>query len=241
MAECIQNAGHALWLDEWRIQVGHSITAEIERGLGDATFVILMLSESAVTSRWVEREWRAAYHREVSSDRVVILPALVEPCAIPSLLVDKRYASLFPDVEQGIGSILQTISHHDRDCAHKDFFAPIASLLRAERAVEEPLRTERNAHWDYHQDLVNALPQEQRRVVQELNTLSYLSQYNLTISQLKTALYDLGFECGEIDNVYEDAIALALEKFQRTYNLRHVDGIFGPVTYLAMAQLAGRT
>jgi hypothetical protein len=198
-----------------------------------------MLSRHAVESGWVSREWRTAYLSETETGKVSILPALLERCSIPPLLRDKRHAQLFPDLDAGIGEILETIRYHDAERARKDFYAPAARLLAEELNLDDAFQKSRNEYWDAFGRRVDAQMPEMKRVYQKANTLCYLREYGLTIRQLKGALKELRVQPGEINDDYEESVAVALEAFQRRFNLRHVDGIFGPVTYLMMRQVAG--
>jgi hypothetical protein len=130
LATDLRKYAHDVWLDQWRIHVGESISAEVERGIQEASFLVLLLSKNAVESSWVEREWRAAYWNELEEKQVIILPALLEPVEVPLLLRDKRYASLFPEYSKGLEEILEALDHHRREQARKSFYAPIAERLR---------------------------------------------------------------------------------------------------------------
>jgi hypothetical protein len=49
------------------IRVGESIPTKINQGIEQSDVLIVVLSEHAVASHWVEREWQAKYWREVDS------------------------------------------------------------------------------------------------------------------------------------------------------------------------------
>ncbi len=106
----ISGAGHAVWLDEWRIKVGESIPNKIGQGLCEAEFVVLLLSKHAVESRWVEQEWQAKYWQEIQDKRIMVLPVLLEDCQIPILLRAKRYADLRESYGKGIEDLLVAIN-----------------------------------------------------------------------------------------------------------------------------------
>lgn len=88
----LANLGHTPWLDEWEIKVGQSIPMRISEGLHGSDVVIVVLSPNAVESGWVEREWQAKYWDEVSSGKVMVIPALIAECSVPVLLKPKKYA-----------------------------------------------------------------------------------------------------------------------------------------------------
>lgn len=105
----LKAAGHTPWFDEWDIQVGESIPEKITEGLTTADFVIVILSEHAVESRWVEREWHAKYWNEVSAGSIHVLPALYKDCDIPELLKTKRYADFRNSYNDGLEDLLVAI------------------------------------------------------------------------------------------------------------------------------------
>jgi hypothetical protein len=56
-------------------------------GLSDASYLLLLLSESSLASRWVTREWLSA----LASDKTVVIPILLEDVEVPPLLRDIAY------------------------------------------------------------------------------------------------------------------------------------------------------
>lgn len=105
----LKAAGHNPWFDEWNIRVGESIPKKISDGLQSSDFVVVMLSEHAVKSRWVEREWHAKYWSEVEVGHVQVLPAILRDCNIPELLKKKKYADFRENYNDGLEDILLAI------------------------------------------------------------------------------------------------------------------------------------
>jgi len=102
----LKAAGHSPWFDEWDIRVGESIPQKISEGLKAADFVVVVLSEHAVQSKWVEREWHAKYWSEVEAGRVQVLPVLLRDCEIPELLKTKKYADFRENYNNGLEDVL---------------------------------------------------------------------------------------------------------------------------------------
>jgi hypothetical protein len=90
LAADLGNIGHYIWLDEWEIRVGESIPTKINQGIEQSDVLIVVLSEHAVASHWVEREWQAKYWQEVDSGRITVIPVLHRPCTVPALLRSKN-------------------------------------------------------------------------------------------------------------------------------------------------------
>ena len=101
--------GVDVWLDEWEIQVGDSISRKVEDGLETCKYVILLLSPHAVASNWVDREWRAAFYKEMQSGEVTVLPVLADKCIVPPLLRDRKYADLSESFERGLNDLVSIL------------------------------------------------------------------------------------------------------------------------------------
>jgi len=99
--------GVEVWLDEWAIHVGDSISRRVENGLETCSYVLLLLSPHAVASNRVDREWRAAFSREIKNGDVVVLPVLAAACEIPTLLRDKKYADISESFDRGLNELIQ--------------------------------------------------------------------------------------------------------------------------------------
>lgn len=110
IAEELNRLGHEVWLDKWTIQVGDSIPHKINDGLEKCNFMVLLLSEHSVSSKWVEKEWSSAYMDEIKGGKVVLLPALLEDCAIPAIIRDKKYADFRESFTHGMIELTSVLS-----------------------------------------------------------------------------------------------------------------------------------
>jgi len=115
MAVDLLMSGINVWFDEWDICVGQSITQRVEKGLYDADFVVVLLTEHSVTSGWVQKEWRSRIADEANSQSIHILPVLAEDCEIPRLLRDKKYADIRSDYPHGLQDLIASIRQHVGD------------------------------------------------------------------------------------------------------------------------------
>ena len=75
-----------------------------------------------------------------------------------------------------------------------------------------------------------------RFAVQKLNSLQYLGQWGLTVGQLRNELNAIGYST-PANTEFTPDLAATLERFQKNHCLRHVDGIFGELTYRQMYEL----
>lgn len=102
--------GHDPWVDEFKIKVGDSIPRSIQLGIDESDFMIILLSESAIKSGWVEQEWMTKYWEERQGQHAVLLPALIEKCSIPALLKTKKYANFTESYQEGFNEIITAIT-----------------------------------------------------------------------------------------------------------------------------------
>lgn len=238
LAKDLRAHGHWVWLDAWRIKVGQCIMREIEHGLETADFVIVLLSNHAVESQWVDREWKTAYWDELKDNSIVVLPACIEHCHIPKLLQTKKYAAFYDSYTQGLSEIIGALEHYELTKVNENFFHAI-DRVRAELAnAPEDYAVVQHIHWNSFQDTVDSLAPEERLLVQKENIKHYLDKWHLSVTHLKKELHFLGVYEGELNDELTDDVVDAIVRFQRIHNLRHIDGVFGPLTYSEMEKVA---
>ncbi|MBK8563569.1 MAG: peptidoglycan-binding protein [Saprospiraceae bacterium] len=69
---------------------------------------------------------------------------------------------------------------------------------------------------------------------QKRDSLNYLNIFGLTVSSLKEKLEKLGYFNNEIDENFDKETVNALMKFQGDNEMRHIDGMFGELTFLML-------
>lgn len=73
LAKDLEGVGVNVWFDKWEIKVGDSLTGKIEEGLQANDYLGLVLSPAAVASEWVKAELSAAWCRQMSSRKIVVI------------------------------------------------------------------------------------------------------------------------------------------------------------------------
>jgi len=117
-----------------------------------------------------------------------------------------------------------------------EFFKHLATLKKEDDSLPKEYIEKRNRHWDNFERYVQSLDTEKRFQVQKSISLYYLEEYNISVKELKERLVCLGYYKGRIDDDFTEDLAEALTEFQRLNNMRHIDGVFGPLTYEKMTQ-----
>jgi sulfatase modifying factor 1 len=176
LAERLKKTGVHVWIDKWMIKVGDSITGKINEGIGASDFLIIILSQSSVKSKWVREELNTALVKNVEVEKgAFILPVLKEDCEIPSLLKHRRYANFKEDPEWGFQELIEVIS------PHKDFESEMVLIPSGEFLMGSDPEKDKDAEED---------EQPQHRVyVSEF----YISKYPITNLEYHSFLKSTGY------------------------------------------------
>jgi cellulose biosynthesis protein BcsQ len=74
----LQQAGVRCWFAPHDMPIGAKMRVEIDRAIRDHDRVVLILSEDALSSSWVEKEVEAAFGRETITGRTLLLPVRLD-------------------------------------------------------------------------------------------------------------------------------------------------------------------
>ena len=110
LCEDLRTAGHTPWLDKDEIKVGDSILSKVAEGIETCDVLALVLTNDAIASGWVDKEWKAKFLHEINTRKPMVLPLLLEDCDMPTFLADKLYADFRKDYSQGLASLLRSIA-----------------------------------------------------------------------------------------------------------------------------------
>ena len=86
--------GYATTLQVWDFVPGRDWVHEMQHATRDAERILLVLSPAYLSSVHGEAEWRAAYERDPTGERGVLLPVCVASCDPPGLLSTRIYIDL---------------------------------------------------------------------------------------------------------------------------------------------------
>ncbi len=96
--ECNQ----CIWIDEREINLGDSFLERMNEGLSSSSYVLVLFSESSLSSKWVQREWLSS----LANESIVLIPVLIEPnITLPVLLRDYLYLNLSSDIQSGLAQL----------------------------------------------------------------------------------------------------------------------------------------
>ena len=83
-----------VWLDDWELDVGQSLTDEIAKAMEDSRYIAILITENYNTTVWTKTEYKKALSREQKEGRTVMLPLIVGEAQIPDFIEDKIYIDL---------------------------------------------------------------------------------------------------------------------------------------------------
>jgi hypothetical protein len=98
-----------VWLDDWELEVGQSLTDEISKAMDESRFIAILITENYNKTVWTKTEYKKALAREQQEQRTVMLPLIVGEAEIPDFLEDKIYIDLRKDYFAGIVSLVGMI------------------------------------------------------------------------------------------------------------------------------------
>lgn len=112
LAGDLKNKGIHVWYDQWELKVGDSLFEKISTGIKSQDYIVVVLSDASVKSKWVMKELGAGFIRELQEKRVVVLPVVINDCEIPPLLTDKVYADFRKDYSSGLNKLVNRFPGH---------------------------------------------------------------------------------------------------------------------------------
>jgi len=110
LAKDLRDRGHAVWVDTWKINVGHSIVEQIDEGLSSVSYLVLCYSDAGVISPWMSREWMSALARQLDGANVRLLPVRLTGGSPPAILADIKYADLAASWSTGLDALCAAIT-----------------------------------------------------------------------------------------------------------------------------------
>lgn len=91
LATRLRDAGVDAWLDKWGLGVGDSLITKIyDEGIGQADYVIVVISANSMASRWVKDEMEVSKVREIEGT-TRLLPIVLDGSSVPVALSAKRH------------------------------------------------------------------------------------------------------------------------------------------------------
>ena len=122
-----------VWLDEAEIRLGDSLIEKIRYGIDSVDYVIALISDKSVSSKWVSRELDIAMNQEIEGRRVKVVPVLASKCDVPGFLKGKLHADMSTPkaYRQSVPALLNRLGV-------RDAFARGGAAKRSRKITEAP-------------------------------------------------------------------------------------------------------
>jgi hypothetical protein len=101
--------GHTPWIDDIEIRPGQSIISSVQDGITKSRHAIVVLSNSAIQSGWVDTEWKEKFWDAIKSHKIRVIPALREACSLPPFLRTLCYADFTKSYAVGFAALCLTL------------------------------------------------------------------------------------------------------------------------------------
>ena len=121
----LENKGVSTWTDFNSIRPGERWLDEIQRGLDDAKYFLIVVGPKNAIEEWQDREWQGALQRTWTDPNKRIIPILIDDATPPSFLKDWAFVRMQPgksesswidriyDAIRGTGSGGMTRGHNE--------------------------------------------------------------------------------------------------------------------------------
>lgn len=109
LAKDLDEQGLSIWIDEWFILPGDSITEKINAALKECRYFTPIISNSFLAKHWPQRELSSAIMRQSNLGGKYIIPILIEKCNLPDLLLDIAYSDFTKDYEYSLRKLVMSV------------------------------------------------------------------------------------------------------------------------------------
>lgn len=105
LATDLNFCGVDVWLDQWELQIGQSLTDELAKAMEKSRYIAILITANYNTTVWTRTEYKKALAREQKEGRTVMLPLIVGEAEIPDFIEDKIYLDLRTEYHSGLTRI----------------------------------------------------------------------------------------------------------------------------------------
>jgi len=116
ICKVLKGEGYDIWIDKLRIKNNDNIAKLIDKGIDQADVVLLLISQSSLSSTWVQREFSAISLHQIGDTKKYVIPIKLDNSNVPSYLSNIQYLDMSFDINQGIDllkSILLKITKNE--------------------------------------------------------------------------------------------------------------------------------
>jgi hypothetical protein len=110
-----------VWRDGFMLLPGQGIIEKVINGIATSRFLLCVLSRKSVRSKWVKKELEVAVTRslERGTEKIAVLPTLIEECKIPQVLYGLYYVSFRDDYDLALNKVVAAVQVRRRQTYHR--------------------------------------------------------------------------------------------------------------------------
>jgi formylglycine-generating enzyme required for sulfatase activity len=108
LAGDLRRLGMKVWIAPESIRSGEEWVDAIERGLGESSHIVIVLTPAALVSPWVRKETNVAIALERQGG-IRVIPLHVEPCEVPLLLSSYQMISFRRNYDAGLSRLARDL------------------------------------------------------------------------------------------------------------------------------------
>jgi len=113
VAAGLEEEGCRVWVDDFELRVGDSLTERISQAAVSADFAVVLVSPASVESKWCKRELQIALATGLSEGRTLVLPVRLGKVKMPPSLADLRYLNADPaDADAAVEMLATDMARH---------------------------------------------------------------------------------------------------------------------------------
>lgn len=120
LAGALGERGCSVWVDDFELRAGDSLTERVSGALTSADFVVTLVSAASVSSDWCRRELQMALSTGLAAGRTIVLPVRLGVVAMPSSLTDLVYVAAEADrAHEAADRLVRDMKSHAAELASK--------------------------------------------------------------------------------------------------------------------------
>lgn len=101
--------GVGVWMDRQSLMAGQEWLPQIEQAIASADFMLVFLSKASVSSKWVQREYQAAFANQAKAGGTRLIPVLLEAVDLPPFLASIHYVDFSQSYFDGMQALLRVL------------------------------------------------------------------------------------------------------------------------------------
>lgn len=109
IARDLRSQGVDLWMDRQDLVAGEEWLPQIEKAISRADFMLVFISKTSLNSKWVQREYQAAFESQARTGGTRLIPVLLERVRLPPFLSSIQYVDLTESYFEGVQQLLRAL------------------------------------------------------------------------------------------------------------------------------------